>query len=104
MIIQSRYIRLITILLICYGIAINMVEGPWKAEAAKIYKTPTEFAAFIGNYLSYTGILTIFFVLLGSNIVRMLGWFSAAVITPIMVLVTGLGFLLLQILILLQLI
>ncbi len=92
MIIQSRYIRLITILLICYGIAINMVEGPWKAEAAKIYKTPTEFAAFIGNYLSYTGILTIFFVLLGSNIVRILGWFSAAVITPIMVLVTGLGF------------
>ena len=92
MIIQSRYIRLITVLLICYGIAINMVEGPWKAEAAKIYKTPTEFATFIGRYLSYTGILTIFFVLLGSNIVRVLGWLSAAIITPLMVLVTGLGF------------
>jgi AAA family ATP:ADP antiporter len=92
MIIESRYIRLLTLLLICYGIAINLVEGPWKAEAAKIYKTPTEFAAFIGSYLSYTGILTIFFVLLGSNIVRILGWLSAAIITPLMVLITGLGF------------
>ncbi len=92
MVIESRYIRLITILLICYGFAINLVEGPWKAEAAQIYKTPTEFAAFVGNYLSYTGILTIIFVLLGSNIVRKLGWMSAAIITPIMVLVTGLSF------------
>lgn len=92
MIIHSRYIRLITILLFTYGVAINLVEGPWKAEAAQIYKTPTEFAAFVGNYLSYTGILTIIFVLLGSNIVRRLGWLSAAIITPFMVLITGLAF------------
>lgn len=92
MIINSRYIRLITILLFSYGVAINLVEGPWKSEAAQIYKTPTEFAAFVGNYLSYTGILTIVFVLLGSNIVRRLGWLSAAIITPFMVLITGLAF------------
>ncbi len=92
MVTESRYIRLVAILLICYGFAINLVEGPWKAESAKIYKTPTEFAAFVGNYLSYTGILTIIFVLLGSNIVRKLGWMAAAIITPIMVLVTGLTF------------
>ncbi len=92
MVTESRYIRLVAILLICYGFAINLVEGPWKSEAAKIYQTPTEFAAFIGNYLSYTGILTISFVLLGSNIVRKLGWMAAALITPIMVLVTGLAF------------
>ena len=29
--------------------------------------TPGEFAAFVGNYLSYTGILTIILVLLGSK-------------------------------------
>ncbi|HJK86259.1 MAG TPA: Npt1/Npt2 family nucleotide transporter [Candidatus Megaira endosymbiont of Nemacystus decipiens] len=92
MVASSRYIRLITILLFCYGIAINLVEGPWKSEAAKIYKTPTEFASFVGGYLSYTGILTILFVLMGSNIVRRIGWIFAAIITPLMVLLTGLGF------------
>ncbi|ADE30029.1 NTP/NDP exchange transporter Tlc4 [Rickettsia prowazekii] len=92
MILSSRHIRLIATLLICYGIAINLVEGPWKAAATKIYKTPTEYAAFIGSYLSYTGVFTIFFVLLGSNIVRRMGWFTSAVITPSIVFITGILF------------
>ncbi|KIJ88793.1 NTP/NDP exchange transporter Tlc4 [Rickettsia asembonensis] len=92
MILSSRHIRLIATLLICYGIAINLVEGPWKAAATKIYKTPTEYAAFIGSYLSYTGVFTILFVVLGSNIVRRLGWFTAAVITPLIVFITGILF------------
>lgn len=92
MIVESRYIRLITLLLFCYGVAINLVEGPWKAEATKIYKNPTDFAIFVGNYISYTGILTLVFVIIGSNIVRILGWFSAAIITPFMVLITGMLF------------
>lgn len=92
MILSSRHIRLIATLLICYGIAINLVEGPWKAAATKIYKTPTEYAAFIGSYLSYTGIFTILFVIIGSNIVRKIGWFTAAIITPLIVFITGLLF------------
>ena len=92
MVAKSRYIRLIAILLICYGIAINLIEGPWKAEATKIYKTPTEFATFIGSYISYTGIVTVCFTLIGSNIVRILGWTAAAIITPLIIMMTGLAF------------
>ncbi|XVN43134.1 MAG: Npt1/Npt2 family nucleotide transporter [Candidatus Rickettsia vulgarisii] len=92
MIIYSRYIRLIATLLVCYGIAINLVEGPWKSAASKIYKTPTEFAVFIGNYISITGICTVSMVIVCSNVVRKLGWYTAAMITPIMVFVTGLLF------------
>jgi AAA family ATP:ADP antiporter len=92
MVTASRYIRLIATLLICYGIAINLVEGPWKALATKLYDTPTKFAVFQGTYLGYTGIFTVLFVVLGSNIVRRLGWFVAAIITPLMVLITGMLF------------
>jgi AAA family ATP:ADP antiporter len=92
MVLSSRYIMLITTLLVCYGIAINLVEGPWKASATKIYKTPAEFAIFIGSYLNYTGIFTLIFVIIGSNIVRKIGWLTAAMITPIMVLLTGIIF------------
>jgi ATP:ADP antiporter, AAA family len=92
MVVESRYIRLIAILLITYGIAINLAEGPWKAKAATLYTTPEDYAAFVGSYLSYTGLLTVLFVLLGSNIVRFLGWYAAAIITPIMVLTTGIAF------------
>jgi AAA family ATP:ADP antiporter len=92
MVAESRYIRLIAVLLICYGFAINLVEGPWKAKASTIYTTTQAYSAFVGGYLKYTGILTLIFVILGSNIVRFLGWKAAAIITPIMVFVTGIMF------------
>ena len=92
MVAESKYIRLIALLLISYGIAINLVEGPWKAKATLLYTTPESYAAFMGHYLKYTGIFTISFVMLGSNIVRFLGWKAAAIITPLMVFVTGIGF------------
>lgn len=89
MIAQSRYIRLIAILLICYGFAINLVEGPWKNIAQSRYPNNTEYTSFVGSYLKYTGFLTITLVIIGSNIVRKLGWFAAAIITPIVMLVSG---------------
>ncbi len=92
LVITSKYIMLIATLLICYGIAINLVEGPWKASVTKIYKTPTEFAEFMGGYLKYMGIVTICFVIIGSNIVRKFGWFAAAMTTPIIVFTTGMLF------------
>jgi AAA family ATP:ADP antiporter len=69
-----------------------LAEGPWKAKAATLYTTPEEYAVFVGSYLSYTGLFTIMFVLLGSNIVRFLGWYAAAIITPLMVFITGVAF------------
>ncbi len=92
MVISSKYIMLIAMLLLCYGMAINLAEGPWKASASKVYQNPTEFAAFVGSYLSYTGIFTILFTVIGSNIVRYMGWVAAAIITPLMIFVTGISF------------
>lgn len=92
MIVRSRYIRLITVLLISYGLAINLVEGPWKHMAQGKYPNPTDYTAFVGNYLSYTGFVTIALVIIGSNIVRKLGWLAAAMITPVVLLITGLLF------------
>jgi AAA family ATP:ADP antiporter len=92
MILSSKYIMLITVLLICYGIAINLVEGPWKYEVSRVYTDVTSYNSFVGGYLKYTGMLTVIFVLVGSNLVRKLGWFSAAIITPIMLFITGITF------------
>ncbi len=92
MVIQSRYIRLITILLLAYGLAINLVEGPWKYSAKQIYPSTTEYAAFIGGYLKNTGIFTIIFALICSNIVRKINWLAAAIITPILLMSTGIAF------------
>ena len=92
LVISSRYIRLIGILLFCYGAAINLVEGPWKGVAAKLYPNMEDYLVFVGGYLQYTGIFVIIFSLIGSNVVRFAGWYYAAIATPIILLVTGLIF------------
>ncbi|MDX1917327.1 MAG: Npt1/Npt2 family nucleotide transporter [Rickettsiaceae bacterium] len=89
---SSRYILLIAIMLTAYGTSINLVEGPWKKMIAKAYSSTEDNLAFVGSYLRMTGILTIVFVIIGSSIVRFLGWFSAAIITPSIMFFTGLIF------------
>ena len=89
MIIESRYIRLIATLLISYGIAINLAEAPWKSIASQTYRNVENYAAFAGNYLSYNGICTVILVLVNVNVIRRFGWFTAAIITPIVVFTTG---------------
>ena len=89
LIINSRYIRLITILLVTYGMTMNLIEGPWKEKVRSIYPDNTEFIAFIGSYLSKMGISAILFVIICSNAVRRLGWLTTAIIPPLIVLFTG---------------
>ena len=86
---HSKYIRLITLLLICYGASINLVEAPWKIKTSSVYTTVADFTAFSGSYLQYTGICTLIMVLVGSNVVRTLGWATTAIITPAIITVTG---------------
>jgi AAA family ATP:ADP antiporter len=86
---HSKYIRLITLLLICYGATINLVEAPWKRQTSSVYTTVSDFTAFSGEYLKYTGICTIILALVGSNIVRKIGWATTAIITPFIMATTG---------------
>ena len=92
MVAQSRYIRLIVIVMICYGVSINLAETPWKSKAAKTYTQVEDFASFVGDYLSYTGLCTVTLVLINSFVIRKFGWFCAAVITPVIMVSTGLLF------------
>ncbi|AHA27724.1 ATP/ADP translocase [Candidatus Liberibacter americanus str. Sao Paulo] len=92
MALNSKYLGYIVLIVICYGTAINLVEGPWKAKVRELYPTQNEYAHFMGQFVQWTGIVTIFFMILGSNILKTFKWFTSAIITPIMILVTGGGF------------
>jgi AAA family ATP:ADP antiporter len=92
MIFQSKYLGLIALLLLGYGISINLVEGVWKSQVKIQFPNPNDYSAFMGKYSIFTGALTILFMLAGANIMRLFRWFTAAVITPTMILVTGILF------------
>ena len=89
LVLSSKYLLLIFTLVISYGIAINLVEVTWKKQLGHAFASMNEYTAFMGDFSTYTGIITIILMLVGSNIVRQFGWFTAAIITPIMLLLTS---------------
>ncbi len=89
MVLSSRYLLLIFTLIMSYGICINLVEVTWKNQVGKVFTSMNDYTAFMGDFSTYTGIITIIFMLIGANIVRIFGWYIAAVLTPIMLLATS---------------
>lgn len=90
-IIKSKELGLIATLIMAYGVTINLVEVQWK-EQLKFYYSGDKggYNAFMGNYSTWSGIITILFSLfVGSNILRLVSWFKAAVITPFVIIVGG---------------
>ncbi len=85
----SPYLALIASLVICYGISINLVEGLWKGQVKLLYTGTNEFNAFMARYSFYTGIVSLIVVIIGGNILRIFRWFTAAIITPILMFVAG---------------
>lgn len=87
---SSKYLGCIAILVIAYGMCINLVEVTWKSQLKLQFPNPNDYSAFMGQFSRITGIVTMlmmFFVT--GNVVRKLGWKVAALITPVVLLITG---------------
>ncbi|OJV13691.1 MAG: hypothetical protein BGO27_00770 [Alphaproteobacteria bacterium 33-17] len=87
----SPELGLIVLLVVSYGISINLVEVQWKQQLKLYYAgNQSGYHAFMGNFSTFVGIFTILFILgVGANILRSLSWFKAAVITPLITLLCG---------------
>jgi AAA family ATP:ADP antiporter len=87
---QDRYILCIAVLVIAYGVSINLVEVTWKNQLKHAYTNPSDYVTFMGYYSSCTGILTLLMMMfVGGNMVRRLGWGFTAQFTPWVLLITG---------------
>jgi len=89
---NSPYIRDLAILVISYGMCINIVEVSWKSKLKLAFPDPNAYSAFMGNFSSATGAVTLGMMLLGRTIFQKFGWRNAALVTPTMIGVTGLAF------------
>ncbi len=90
---RSKYIGCLAILVIGYGIAINLVEVTWKGQLKMQYPNPNDYQTFMGYFSTITGAITILMMLfVGGNVLRRFGWKTAAMITPVVLLITGVGF------------
>lgn len=88
-ILKSRYLWLTCILMISYSMSMNLIEGLWFSKVRNYYQTTEKFIHYQGTVLMWTGAFTMVCSLIGSSIIRYLGWFWGAVITPIMIVSVG---------------
>ena len=90
---KSKYLLCIAVLVIAFNVAINMIEITWKDQIYRLYPNPNDFNAYMGKVLTSIGILSTFIGLfLCGNMIRRLGWTVSALITPVILLITGVFF------------
>ena len=71
-----------TLFFFATGMCINIVEVSWKAKLKQAFPDPNSYSAFMGNFSSMTGTVTLIMMLLGRTIFQKFGWRTAALVTP----------------------
>ena len=92
LLIKSKYIGHIVLLVLCYGLVINILEGPWKSKVKELYPNTIDYINFMGKFNIWMGTSCVIFTFVGSNILRKFSWKLSALITPYMISFTGLIF------------
>lgn len=94
---SSSYLGLVLIVVLGYNVCINLVEMVWKSQVKLAFPDRNDYSGFMGYLSLSTAIFTIVFTVIGMNILRRCKWRTAALVTPIIVLVTSaIFFMLLQ--------
>jgi AAA family ATP:ADP antiporter len=89
---KSSYIRDMAMLVVAYGISINLVEVTWKSKIKAQFPNPNDYSYFMGQFSTATGAATFTMMILSRFIFKKFGWGVAALITPTVLLATGLVF------------
>lgn len=90
---KSPYLIFIAIIVVTYNISINLVEVVWKDQVKQLFPNPNDFNAYMGRVVTGIGILaTATSIFISGNVLRKLSWTKSAMISPLILLVTGIGF------------
>jgi AAA family ATP:ADP antiporter len=87
---KSKYLIYITLIVLAYNLAINLIEIVWKNQISLIYPDPGMYQIYMGKVLTATGVIaTIASIFLTTSIIQRFSWTCNALIPPILTLVTG---------------
>jgi AAA family ATP:ADP antiporter len=91
-ILNSRYLGLIVILIIGYGLSMNILGVVWKKQLNLQFPDPREYQSFMSSFSIATGTSTVILIFFFKGLIARFGWFWAAIITPLVLLVTAVPF------------
>lgn len=88
-IVSSRYLGYISVLVLGYGVSLNLMEGPWKASTRELFNNTQDYMYFMASVNQWMGAVSMFLILIGAQVLRRYSWVFAAQITPVVFLTTG---------------
>lgn len=93
-ILSSPELGLIAVLVMAYGVSINLVEVQWKNQLGLFFAGDRgAYNAFMGHFSTATGVAVIFFSLfVGQRLLRIFSWFTVAILTPLLITLGGVIF------------
>lgn len=90
---RSKYLLCIAIIVLSYNLIIVLQEVLWKDQVKHLYPNPNDFAAYMGQVTTVTGVISFLTSLLVSTqSIRKFGWTFTALLTPVILLATSIGF------------
>jgi ATP:ADP antiporter, AAA family len=90
---KSKYLLSICVVVLSYNIIMNLSEVMWKSQMKDLFPKPGEYTNYMSKITLYTGIFaTIGSYLISGSFIRKFGWKATALLTPIIEIITGLGF------------
>lgn len=90
---RSSYIMFIAIIMIAYNLVINLVEVLWKHEVKELYPQANDYNIYMNEVSSLIGVIaTLTALFISGNAIRKCGWTFTAMLTPVILFVTSIGF------------
>ena len=89
---QSKYLGYILLMVIGYGLAMNLSGILWKKQVQILYPAPLEYANFLNEFAWWVGLITITLIFCLKGMVERFGWYKAAMVTPFIVAITVVPF------------
>lgn len=90
---KTPYLMYIALIVLSYNLVINLTEVVWKHEVKALYPLPQDYNMYMSKVTFITGILAVLSSLvISGNAIRFFGWRFTALLTPVVLLLTSLGF------------
>lgn len=91
--VKSKYLIYIALIVLAYNLSINLIEVVWKNQIKQLYPNASEYNGYMGEVMTWMSVIaTMISIFVSGNFVRRFSWTASALVTPIITLVTGMGF------------
>ncbi len=89
---NSKYLLCIAVIVVVYNLVINLVEVVWKDQLKELYSNPSDYNRYMNNLTSAIGIVSTMTAFFMARIIFRFGWTKTAMITPVIMMITSIGF------------